>query len=148
MVQLLLVVKKKESIGKSRGGITTKIHAITDSLGQPLKIVLTGGNVHDSQPALELVEVCTSHALLADKAYGSSKILSALQEKNTIAVIPPKSNSRNPWEYDKHLYKERQTIECFFQKIKEYRRIATRYDKLQVMYKAFILIAANLIWMK
>lgn len=148
MAQHLLVVKKKEGIGKSRGGITTKIHALTDSLGKPIKILLTAGNVHDLQPALELVEVCTSQALLADKAYGSSKILSALQGKNMIPVIPPKSNSKNPWEYDKHLYKERHTIECFFQKIKEYRRIATRYDKLQIIYKTFVIIAANLIWMK
>ncbi len=92
MVQRLLVVKKKESIGRSRGGATTKIYAITDSLGKPLKILLTVGNLHDSQSALELVESCTPQALLADKAYGSKKIFSALQEKNTVAVIPPKSN--------------------------------------------------------
>ncbi len=148
MVQHQLVVKKKESIGKSRGGITTKIHAITDSLGMPLKILLTAGNVHDSKPALELLEACTSEALLADKAYGSSKILCTLQERGAIAVIPPKKNAKNPWDYDKHLYKERQSIECFFQKIKEYRRIATRYEKLQIMYKTFVLISSIILWLK
>lgn len=148
MVQLRKADKKKQSIGRSKGGITTKIHAVTDALGNPLKIILSAGNVHDSKLAEELLFGMEAKAVLADKGYNSKKIEALIKEMNSEVVIPPKKNAINPRDYDKHLYKERHVIECFFQKIKESRRVATRYDKLQIMYKNFVLIACCLVWLK
>lgn len=87
-------------------------------------------------------------AVLADKGYNTNKIVALIKEKNSEVVIPPFKNAVTPINYDKNLYKERHVIECFFQKIKESRRVATRYDKLQIMYKNFVLIACCLVWLR
>lgn len=140
--------QKKQSIGRSRGGITTKIHAVTDTLGYPLKIMLSGGNVHDVSLAKKLLSDMQAKTVLADKVYNSRKVIALIEEKHRETVMPPKKNAKVPRGYDKHLYRERYVIECFFQKIKESRRIATCYDKLQIMYKNFVLIACCLLWLK
>ncbi len=113
-----------------------------------MKIMLSGGNVHDVSLAKELLSDMQAKAVLADKAYNSRNLIALIEEKYSEAVIPPKKNAKVPRSYDKHLYKERHVIECFFQRIKESRRIATRYDKLQIMYKNFVLIACCLLWLK
>ena len=95
-----------------------------------------------------LLEGRKAGAILADKAYGSKEILLQIAKNKSEAVIPSKKNAKKPRYYDKDLYKERQVVECFFQKIKEFRRIATRYDKLQVSYRAFTLLASCLIWLR
>ena len=86
--------------------------------------------------------------ILADKAYGTSKILDYIQRQDGDYAIPPKSNTRNPWKCDWVLYKERHLIECFFLKLKQFRRVATRYDKLATSFLAFIYIAAISILLK
>lgn len=121
---------------------------MTDALGNPLKIILSAGNVHDSKLAEELLFGMEAKAVLADKGYNSKKIEALIKEMNSEVVIPPKKNAIKPRNYDKHLYKERHAIECFFQKLKESRRVATRYDKLQIMYKNFVLIACCLVWLR
>lgn len=121
---------------------------MTDALGNPLKIILSAGNVHDSKLAEELLFGMEAKAVLADKGYNTKRIEAVIKEMNSEVVIPPFKNAVNPRNYDKHLYKERHVIECFFQKIKESRRVATRYDKLQIMYKNFVLIACCLVWLR
>ena len=121
---------------------------MTDALGNPLKIILSAGNVHDSKLAEELLFGMEVKAVLADKGYNSKKIEALIKEINSEVVIPPKKRAINPRDYAKHLYKELHAIECFFQKIKESRRVAARYDKLQIMYKNFVLIACCLVWLK
>ena len=110
--------QKKTKHRTSRGGITNKIHAVTDALGYPLKIMLSGGNVHDVSLAKELLSDMQAKAVLADKAYNSRNLIALIEEKCSEAVIRPKKNAKVPRSYDKHLYKERHVIECFFSKNK------------------------------
>ena len=140
--------REAQAIGLSRGGLTTKIHAVVDSLGNPIRLKLTGGNAHDSVPALELIGGLSADNVIADKAYDAQTIIELIQAQGSNPVIPPKKNRIEQREYDKHLYKERHLVECFFCKLKEFRRIATRYEKLSVTYLAMVTIASCLIWLR
>ena len=84
---------------------------------------------------------------LGDKAYGTKEILAYIKKHEATVVIPPKSNAKEPWMVDYCLYKERHLVECFFQKIKWFRRVATRYDKLDLSFLAFVYFAAIMIWL-
>ncbi len=125
----------------SRGGNTTKIHTVVNALGNPLLFQLTGGHVHDSQPALGLlanISLERSHVL----GDGSQEIRDYLTSQGASYVIPPRVNAKKTWSVDWYLYKERHLVECFFNKIKHFRRVATRYDKLATSFLAFIYMAA------
>ena len=138
-----------KAVGRTRGGLNTKLHAIVDGLGNPVEFLLSAGNDNDCVHAIELlenVELCGSN-VLADRAYGARSIREYISEHGVNYVIPPQSNVSNPWPVDWYLYKERHLIECFFQKIKWFRRIATRYDKLDDSFLAFVYIAAIAIWL-
>lgn len=139
-----------EFIGTSHGGKNTKIHAIVDGLGNPVSFLLSGGQIHDSKMAITLLETVniTGSHILADRAYGSEEIRSYIVGRGATYVIPPKQNTKQPWDVDWHLYKERHLIECFFNKLKQFRRIATRYDKLASSFLAFIYVAAITILLK
>ena len=133
-----------KAVGRTRGGLNTKLHAIVDGLGNPVEFLLSAGNDNDCVHAVELlenVELCGSN-VLADRAYGARSIREYISEHGANYVIPPQSNVSNPWPVDWYLYKERHLIECFFQKIKWFRRIATRYDKLDASFLAFVYLAA------
>lgn len=121
-----------------------------DGLGNPVYFQLFAGNVHDSTLAIEVlshVELSGSN-VLGDKAYGTVAIREYITSRGATYTIPPKSNTVNPWECDFHVYKERHLVECFFNKLKQFRRIATRYDKLAASFTAFVYIAAILILTK
>jgi len=143
-------MKKKHDIGLSRGGKNTKIHAIVDGLGNPIRLIFTGGEVHDSKEAIPLLEGfdLAGSAVLGDKAFGTVEILAFIHNNGGTVVIPPKSNTKNPWDCDYSHYKERHLVECFFNKLKHFRRIATRYDKLSTMFQAFTYLACIMIWLK
>jgi len=128
--------------------LTTKIHAVVDALGNPVRLHLTGGNVNDSVPAIDLLTGLKSKYLIADKGYDTNAILEFAASNNQIAVIPPKVNRVDQRECDKHIYKERHLVECFFQKIKVYRAIATRHEKLASSFYSLILIASCLLCLK
>ena len=133
-----------KAVGRTRGGLNTKLHAIVDGLGNPVKFLLSAGNDNDCVHAIELlekVELCGSN-VLADRAYGARSIREYISKHGANYVIPPQSNVSNPWPVDWYLYKERHLVECFFQKIKWFRRIATRYDKLDASFLAFVYLAA------
>ena len=138
---------ENKAVGRTRGGLNTKLHAIVDGLGNPVTFLLSAGNDHDSIHAIELLdklEINGSH-VLADRAYGAHAIRDHISEHGASYVIPPQSNIAEPWPVDWHLYKERHLIECFFQKIKWFRRIATRYDKLDSSFLAFVYLASIVI---
>lgn len=137
-----------QAIGHSRGGLTTKIHAAVDALGNPVRLKLTGGQVHDSVPAIEIISGLSAKYFIADKAYDVDRILEELNRREFVPVIPPKRNRRYQRPYDRHVYKERHLIECFFCKIKEFRRVATRYEKLEKTFLAMVTIASCLIWLR
>ncbi len=128
--------------------MTTKIHVISNSDGLPIKLVLTGGNVHDSVPAIKLLENLIFNYFLADKAYDSIKIVDVIENQGSEAVIPSRKTNLVPRNYDKEKYKERNLIERFFSKIKHFRRIATRYEKLANNYKSMILLSFIMIWIR
>ena len=150
-----MVVKKsevdllfKEAIGKSVGGPTTKIHAAVDALGNPLRFILTPGQQHDVTVAEDLIEWFSPTSVLADKAYDSDKFTQLLESKGIIACIPPKKNRLNPRTYDKHQYKNRHLIENFFEKLKFYRKISMRYEKLEKTFLGLIYLVSAKILMR
>ena len=139
---------KREALGRSKGGFSTKIHALTDALGNPLKFLLTPGQKSDITQANELIEGVFNATCLADKGYTSKKFLKRLEARNCTLVIPPKKNAIKPHKFDKVLYKERSAIECFFGKIKHFRRIFSRFDKTAQSYLSFLHFVGALIWFR
>ncbi|EGO61711.1 transposase IS4 family protein [Acetonema longum DSM 6540] len=121
-----------------------------DALGNPLRFLLTGGQVSDFLMAEPLLQGQKLSTVLADKGYDSDKLV-AFIEHGGEAIIPWKSSRKHPppnRKCDWHQYKERHLIECFFNKIKHFRRIATRYDKLASSYLAMLHIVGSLIWLR
>ena len=117
-------------------------------MGNPTDFFLTPGQKHDLEGADALIPNVQAGILIADKAYyAEQRVLQKLDEKNIISVIPAKSNNKSPRGYDKHLYKARHLIENFFQKLKQYRAIATRYDKTAQNFLGAIYLAASVILM-
>jgi transposase len=127
-----------QAIGRSRGGLTTKIVALVDGLGNLVRFVLLPGQRHDSVGVAPLLKDLDFAALLADKAFDSDAIRADLNERGALAVIPPKANRAAAIPCDFEMYKWRHLVENFFCKIKEFRRIATRYDKTDTSFAAII----------
>ena len=121
-----------------------------DALGNPVHFLLTGGNIFDASVAVDLLsEVKISGSnILGDKAYGTNSIRTYITEQRASYTIPPKSNVIEPWFCDFHTYKERHLIGYFFNKLKVFRRVATRYDKLAVSFLAFVPLASIWILLK
>jgi len=138
----------QEALGRSKGGFTTKIHTLVDALGNPLKFILTPGQRHDITQSDSLVENLRNTMLLADKGYDSNGLVEKLEEQKCITVIPPKRNRKHKRSYDEHLYKERHLIECFFGKIKHFRRVFSRFDKTANVFMSFLQFVGALIWLR
>ncbi|MDQ0507542.1 IS5 family transposase, partial [Xanthobacter agilis] len=137
-----------QGLGRSRGGLSTKIHAAADALGLPVRLIGTPGQRNDIALAHDLIEDIDAAALLADKGYDANHLVDAMEERGTEVVIPPKRDRKLQRAYDTDLYKERNKIERFFNKLKQFRRVATRYDKLLVTFMGFVKLAAIAIWLK
>ena len=135
-----------ECIGRTRGGANTKTHALVDVKGRPLRIILSSGKSHDSLFGEALVDGYTDRFILADKAYDSDAFRAWLRENGLEACIPPKANRKIPENYHKGFYKKRHYVENFFQKIKEFRSVATRYEKLDSRFRSFVVLAAIFSW--
>lgn len=142
--------ENNQFIGNSRGGKTIKIHAVVDALGNPVHFLLTGGQVYDAGAAIDLLSEIKIEGsnILGDKTYGSQKIRDYITEQKASYTIPPRENCVEPWPCDFHIYKERHLVECFFNKLKVFRRVATRYDKLSVSFLAFVHLASIWILLK
>ena len=137
-----------QAIGRSRGGLTTKIHMVVDALGNPLAFSLTGGQVHDITQAETLTAKIQAEALLADKGYDSDKYVASLEVRAIKPVIPPKANRKVKRDCDFALYAERNLVERFFQFIKQFRGIATRYEKTARNFLAALQLVCALAWLK
>ena len=130
-------------MGRSRGGLTTKIHAVVDALGLPIKLSLSEGQAYDGHQAKTLLGDLPPQAMvLADRAYDADAIRKLIANHNAWANIPPMSQRRFKPAFSKYLYKMRNLVERFFNKLKQFRRVATRYDKLLVTFMGFVKIAA------
>ncbi|QPF36383.1 IS5 family transposase [Acinetobacter baumannii] len=138
------------AIGQSRGGNTTKIHLCVDSHGNPLDFKVTGGNVHDSQVANDLIEVIQeAQYFIADKGYDSQEIRDKAIEHGMKAIIPKRKNAKQPNpDFDSYLYKLRHLVENAFARLKQFRSIATRYEKLARNFKSMLYLACSIIHAK
>ena len=122
--------------------MTTKIHALVDALGNPVEVMLSPGQDHDLTCAEPLIAAAGPGALIADKAFDADAFIAALTDRAIVPVIPSKSNRTTPRPCDFVLYCERNLIERFFNKLKQFRRVATRYDKLLANVMGFVKLAA------
>lgn len=120
----------------------TKIHALVDVLGRPLRFILTPGNTSDVKGAdLLITETIGMKPVIADRGYDANRIRAALREQGTILVIPGQRNRKRPIQYDKQRYKDRWRVEAMFCRLKDFRRIATRYDMLARNFLSAISLA-------
>jgi transposase len=136
-----------QAIGRSRGGRTTKIHAIVDSRGRPIALEITPGQLGDARVALALISVVPpGRSLAGDAAYDSDGLRRFLVEQGTLPVIPNNPTRKRPHPFDEDAYRQRNLIERMFCRLKDWRRIATRYDKLASSFAAAVAIAAVITW--
>ena len=138
-----------QHMGRSRGGLTSKIHVVVDGNGLPVQLGLTAGQEHDNQLFSVLLRNLPSRArLLADRGYDADWIRAFVTDRGAWANIPPKCNRKDPICFSPYLYRDRNLIERFFNKIKQCRRVATRYDKLAANYLAFVKLACIRLWLR
>lgn len=136
-------------LGRSRGGLTTKIHVVVDAQGLTIRLGLTAGQTHDGQIADTLLDHLGPRTIvLADKAYDADRIRTLIQDQGATPNIPPKSNRRWKPCFSKRLYRERNLIERFSSKLKHFRRVATRYDKLAANFLAMVQLASIRLWLR
>jgi len=127
--------------------LSTKIHAAVDALGNPVRFILTEGQSSEYGQADALIEGFQADFVLADKGYDSNEFVEKVRASGAVAVIPARKNRIEGRDYDKTIYKERNYVERLFQKLKHYRRIATRYEKLARNYMAMLSLVATVIWL-
>lgn len=140
--------QEAQALGRSRGGFTTKIHVTVDGLGNPLRLRLTAGQASDIGQAVELVDGFAFDRLIADRGYAAQDFYDWLVEQEMEPVIPPHQRAKGDKAqrlYDRWLYRERHLIECFINKIKHFRRVFSRFDKLASRYIGFLFFASSLI---
>jgi len=136
--------EKNQAIGRSRGGRTTKIHALTDAQCRPLSFTLTGGQVADCRAGAELLaRLPPCQILHADKGYDSNAIRRQVEGRGAIPNIPPKANRKWKNCFSPFLYRARNAIERMFCRLKDFRRVATRYDRNAPNFLAAVCIAAT-----
>ena len=140
---------EEQAIGKSVGGNSTKIHMATDSFGLPIEFELTGGEVHDCKIAPMVIEKLPSAKYtIADKGYDSEDVREQIRKKGSIPIIPRKCNSKTGnHEIDWSLYKYRHLVENLFARLKHFRSIATRYDKLKRNFSSMLALACSYLWL-
>jgi transposase len=132
-----------------RGGLTSKILVLVDTNGLPVRLALTAGEAHDKRLAGKLLSRLKSKTmLLADRGYDADWIRALAAKKGAWANIPPRSNRRPPICFSPYLYRARNLVERFFNKIKHCRRVATRYDKLAASYLAFVQLVSIRLWLR
>ena len=148
-----------EALGRSRGGFSTKIHVRSEGLGKPVTFTVTGGQVHDSQPVRLLINRGAIRRwgrgrprlrpakVAGDKAYSSRNIRRALRQRGIVPVIPTKNNERRQPNFDREAYRKRNLVERMINRLKQFRRIATRYEKRASNYLGMICVAAILLWL-
>ncbi|MBL0408608.1 IS5 family transposase [Microvirga aerilata] len=137
-----------QAIGRSRGGLTTKIVALVDALGNLADFLLLPGQRHDSVGAEPLLDGVEIGALIADKGFDNDALRQALDARGAIAVIPPKANRVRQIACDFAMYRWRHLVENFFCDLKQFRRVATRYDKTDQSFEAMIYLAASFMALK
>lgn len=135
-------------MGRSRGGLTTKIHALVDAEGRPVKLMLTPGQAGDAPAAATLLEdLVSGTTLIADRAYDTNAIRAFAADRGAWANIPPRSIRKGSFAFSSWVYRQRNLIERFFNRIKQFRGLATRYDRRPDNFLAALKLAAIRIWL-
>jgi putative transposase len=137
-----------EAIGRSRGGLSTKINVGVDALGNPVRFILTPGQLHDILQAEDLISGFSFENLLADMGFDSDRFRCRIAEAGAQAVIPSSRVRSQAIPYDKHIYRDRNLVERFINKIKHFRRIATRYEKTAVSFASMLFLVGAMIWLR
>ncbi len=140
--------QEQQALGRSRGGFSTKIHIAVDALGNPLRLILTAGQESDVAQGAPLIKDLAAQAVIADKGYDSDELVTIITQQQAQAVIPPRVNRKEQREYDRHLYRERHLVECFINKIKHYRRVFSRFEKLSKNFLGFLSFVSALVWLR
>ena len=136
-------------MGRSRGGLTTKIHALVDAMGLPIGLKLTEGQAHDGRSAADMLGgVGQGNTLLADRAYDSNALRDELAARGATANIRPMPQRLETPAFDPELYKDRNRVERFFNKIKHFRGVATRFDKTAENFLAGVKLASIRVWLR
>lgn len=151
---------KAEALGYSVGGFSTKVHVKAEGFGKPINFVLTGGQRHEAVAFPQLVQggkvkrqgrgrpKHRSRYLAGDKAYSIHEIRQLLRQQGTTPIIPKRSNQKRRGRFNRGLYRERNRVERLINRLKQYRRIATRYEKYAVNYLAMLMISAIRLWLR
>jgi transposase len=135
-------------MGRSRGGLTTKIHALVDADGRPVKLMLTPGQAGDAPAAARLLEdLAPGATLIADRAYDTNAIRAFAAERGAWANIPPRSIRKGSFAFSGWVYRQRNLVERFFNRIKQFRGLATRYDRKPENFLAGLQLAAIRVWL-
>ncbi len=129
----------------ARGGLSTKIHMAVRGLGWPVRFTLTAGQKGDAPQAAALIEGWPAEAVMADTAYDADLLRQAIDAKGAIAVIPNNPSRALKYPLDKHLYAQRHRVHCCFSKLKQFRRVATRFEKTARNYRAVLTLAAIIV---
>ncbi len=136
-------------MGRSRGGLTTKIHALVDAIGRPIRLKLTEGQAHDGRSAADMFgTVAAGQVLLADRAYDSDALRETLAARGAWGNIRAMPNRVKSFPFSSWLYRRRNQVERFFNKLKHFRAIATRYDKRDDNFLASVQLASLRIWLR
>jgi len=138
-----------EALGRSRGGLSTKIHVLVDALGNPLRLVLGPGQQADCQRAADLLAAAQgTNNVLADKGYDTDEVLACVAALGAQAVIPSKRNRLLQRLIDRNLYRDRNKVERFFSRLKQFRRLATRYDKTASSFLGMLHFVSAILWLR
>lgn len=141
--------QENQALGRTKGGLNTKLHVAVDGQGRPVSIVLTPGQAGDSPQAIGLLrEAGRWNLAMMDKAYDSDEIRAYIKSRRGEACIPARSNRKTKIDYDRDVYKGRSVVENFFEKIKRCRRIGTRYDKLDETFFAFVMLSITTLYLR
>ena len=137
---------QNQALGRFRGGLSTKIHMVADAKGQPMRFILTGGQAADGPQGVPLLTGIKATHVIADKGYAADGILNFIRGQGASPVIPPRLSRRVQREYDRGLYKQRNLIERAFNRLKQWRRIATRYHRRSLYFLSVLHLAAAVTW--
>jgi len=137
-----------QALGRSRGGFGTKIHGSFDGLGHPVELLLTAAQASDIAQAEALLAGHGPGVVIADKGYDKKALVEAIESRGAEAVIPTLSTRAEQRQIDRHTYKERNLAERFWSKAKQYRRVATRYEKKAANFLAFVKVAAMMVMLQ
>lgn len=141
-IQAEVAAVKKNALGRSRGGVTTKIHAAVDQAGTPHSLAISTSTLPDVRVAIPILGRRRPRAYVADRAYDSTALRSQLRCRGIKPVIPGRANRLTPIRFDKRLYRKRFKVECFFHELKRWRKVATRFEKRAKTFLCVVLVAA------